>query len=74
VNTDLFMIEGRAYSWRGLCELRRQQLEAIRKARGTQPALFDLREDHRPANERTAAGRYTEPGLLDWLPQAQRAP
>jgi hypothetical protein len=70
MNADVFMLEGRAYSWRGLCELRRQQLEAIRKARGTQPALFELREDHRPANERTADRRYSEPGLLDWIVRA----
>jgi len=66
MNADVFMLEGRAYSWRQLCELRRQQLEAIRKARGTQPALFELREDHRPLTQRTASGRYEEPGLLDW--------
>ena len=60
------MLDGRAYSWRQLCELRRQQLEAQRKARGTQPALFELREDHRPASQRTASGRYAQPGLLDW--------
>lgn len=57
MNTDVFMLEGRAFSWRGLCELRRQQLEAIRKARGTQPALFALLTDHRPATEKTAALR-----------------
>ena len=33
---------------------------------GEQPALFELRTDVRPAGERTAAGRYREPGLLDW--------
>lgn len=66
MSTDVFMLGGRAYSWRQLCELRRQQLEVARKARGTQSALFELREDHRPANQRTASGRYAEPGLLDW--------
>lgn len=68
MNLDLFMLEGRAYSWRQLRELRRQQLEAWRKARGAQPALFELREDHRPESQRTAAGRYAEPLLLDLLP------
>lgn len=63
---DTIMLDGRAYSWRALCELRRQQLEAWRAARGEQPALFELRKDVRPAGERTAAGRYLEPGLLDW--------
>jgi hypothetical protein len=66
MNTDVFMLEGRAYSWRQLCELRRQQLEAIRRARGVQPALFELREDHRPESQRCASGRYAEPLLLDF--------
>jgi hypothetical protein len=70
MNTDVFMIDGRAYSWRTLCELRRQQLEAARKARGTQAALFELREDRRPESQRTTSGRYAEPGLLDWLTHA----
>jgi hypothetical protein len=70
MSTDVFMLDGRAYSWRQLCELRRQQLEAVRKARGVQPVLFELREDHRPARQRTASDRYAEPGLLDWPDQA----
>jgi hypothetical protein len=68
MNADVFMIDGRAYSWRQLCELRRQQLEARRKAEGAQRALFDLREDHRPPSQRTAARRFSQPGLLDWTP------
>jgi hypothetical protein len=71
MNTDVFIIDGRAYSWRQLCELRRSQLEATRKARGTQATLFALREDHRPSAETTVAGRYREPTLLDWLGQAR---
>lgn len=63
---DTLMLDGRAYSWRALCELRRQQLEAWRISQGTQPALFELRKDVRPAGERTAAGRYLAPGLLEW--------
>ena len=66
MSADRFMLDGRAYSWRKLCELRREQLEARRKAEGFQPVLFELREDCRPAAERTAAGRYSEPNLLDW--------
>jgi hypothetical protein len=68
MNTDVFMLDGRAYSWRHLVELRRQQLEALRKARGTQPALFELREDRRPLTQRTASQRYSEPALLEWRP------
>lgn len=64
---DAVIIEGRAYSWRALLELRRAQREAAKAARGTQLTLFELRNDRRPAAERSAAGRYTEPGLLDRL-------
>lgn len=61
---DTIIIEGRAYSWRTLCEARRAQVQALRRAHAQQPALFDLREDRRPAPERSAAGRYREPTLL----------
>lgn len=64
---DTIVIEGRAYSWRVILKLRRAQLEAWRKARPEQPALFPLREDCRPKAERTAAGRYREPTLLSIL-------
>lgn len=66
MTTDTFILEGRAYSWRKLCELRRAQLAAIRAARGTQSTLFPLQEDCRPKSERTAAQRYAEPSLLAW--------
>ena len=61
---DTIVIDGRAYSWRRIVEIRRQQLEAWRKAQGAQPALFALKEDCRPEPERSAAGRYREPTLL----------
>ena len=64
---DTLMIDGRAYSWRAICELRRRQIEAWKATRPRQPALFDLREDSRPACERKAALRYAEPSLLAWL-------
>lgn len=67
---DTIMIEGCAYSWRAILELRRAQIEAWRAARPPQPALFELREDSRPAAERTAAGRYREPTLLTLLQDA----
>ena len=63
---DTILIDGRAYSWRALCERRRQQLEAWKRARPQQPALFALKEDRRPEPERSAAGRYREPTLLAW--------
>jgi hypothetical protein len=63
--TDTLIVDGRAYSWKRLRELRRVQLEAARKACGSQPALFELREDCRPCSERTASGRFLEPSLFD---------
>jgi len=65
---DRFVIDGHAYSWRRIVELRRQQLAAAEKARSRQLALFELREDHRPIAERRAADRYLEPSLLPLMP------
>jgi hypothetical protein len=64
---DFILVEGRAFNWRQLCELRKQQLETWRAAQGRQLALFELMEDCRPAAERSAAGRYEEPTLMEWL-------
>lgn len=64
---DAILIDGRAYSWRVLVRARREQLEAWKAARPQQPALFALKEDCRPAAERTAAGRYLEPSLLELI-------
>jgi hypothetical protein len=55
-------IDGRRYLWRDLLRLRHEQQQARTKAE--QPALFELREDRRPAAERTVAGRYREPSLF----------
>jgi hypothetical protein len=62
---DTITIEGRAYRWRDILEMRRQQIAAWKAARPEQPALFALKEDCRPATQRTVAGRYHEPSLLD---------
>ncbi len=64
---DTIMIGGRAYSWRALCEQRREELAAWRAAQPCQPALFALKEDHRPAAEKTAASRYREPTFLSLM-------
>jgi hypothetical protein len=64
---DTIIVNGHAFSWQQLCELRRQQLEAWKAERGSQPALFELRDDCRPQAERTAAGRFREPSLLDGI-------
>ena len=67
---DTIVIEGRAYSWRAIFELRRAQLEAWKASRPQQPALFELKQDRRPEAERSAAGRFQEPTLLAYLRDA----
>jgi hypothetical protein len=69
---DTIVIDGRAYSWRRLCELRKAQIEAWQAAQARQPALFALREDCRPQCERTASGRFEQPTLLQWLKDHRR--
>lgn len=64
---DTIVIAGRAYRWRDILEMRRQQIAAWKAARPDQPALFPLVEDCRPKVERTAAGRYSEPTLFNCL-------
>ena len=65
--SDIIMIDGRAYSWQQLRALRREQRAAADAAQGKQMVLFELKEDCRPAAERTASGRYEQPGLLHWI-------
>jgi hypothetical protein len=55
-------IDGKRYLWRDLLRLRREQKKDHALARQT--ALFELKEDRRPAAERTAARRYEEPSLF----------
>jgi hypothetical protein len=67
MSRDALIVDGHAFSWKRLCELRRAQLEAERQARTTQPFLFEVKDDHRPISQRTGAGRYlapTLPGLI----------
>jgi hypothetical protein len=65
--SDTLVVDGHAFSWKRLCELRRAQLEAARRAEAEQLALFEARQDCRPVTERSAELRYLEPGLLDLL-------
>jgi hypothetical protein len=58
-------IDGRRFAWKDLVRRRQEQLQAAR--RQTQLALFELREDSRPVYERTALGRYSEPGLFSLM-------
>ena len=60
--TRFIEIDGRRYLWRDVLRLRREQRKALAQAQ--QPALFQLKEDRRPVNDRTAAGRYREPSLF----------
>jgi hypothetical protein len=58
-------IEGKRFLWRDLVKLRQEQRRAAAEAR--QLALFELREDCRPASERSATRRYLEPSLFSHL-------
>jgi hypothetical protein len=60
-------IDGRRYLWRDLVALRRTQATP----RTTQPALFPLRDDSRPAGERSAAERYQAPSLFTRLARTE---
>ncbi len=55
------VIDGKRYLWRDILKLRREQKKATRQR---QLILFDLREDSRPASQRTVEGRYSEPTLF----------
>jgi hypothetical protein len=58
-------IDGKRIAWRDVLQRRREQLLAT--AEPSQPALFELKEDHRPASDRTAGGRYLQPSLFTLL-------
>lgn len=57
------ILDGKVWLWADLLRLRREQLAAWRQAQ--QPALFILRHDCRPADERRADGRYLAPSLFE---------
>jgi hypothetical protein len=48
------------------------RLLALRAARPTQLALFELKNDTGPVAERTAAGRYEQPSLLSLIRERTR--
>ena len=62
MNPRFIVIDGRAYLWREMVKMRREQLQV--QARQKQPALFEMKEDCRPPLQRTAAGRYAQPSLF----------
>jgi hypothetical protein len=64
--TPFIVIDGKRYRWKDILELRRAQLAAADAAQASQPPLFDmLHDDRRPPTERTAGGRYLQPGLFE---------
>jgi hypothetical protein len=65
MNPRHILIDGRAYAWRELVKMRREQLQA--QAKRKQLALFEMKEDYRPETHRTASGRYRQPSLLALL-------
>ncbi len=67
---DILIVDGHAFSWHRLVELRRQQLEAWQAEQARRLALFELKDDCRPEADRTAAGRYLEPTLLSLIADA----
>ncbi len=62
-------IDGKRFVWRELVQRRREQIAAAAKVE--QPVLFEMKEDSRPASERTATGRYTEPSLFTLIEQGR---
>ncbi len=61
---DTIIIDGHAFSWQRLCEERRRQIELWRHHQQRQLTLFEVKHDCRPAQDKTAAGRYQEPTLF----------
>jgi hypothetical protein len=56
------LIDNKRYEWKEILRLRREQIEAERRAQ--QPTLFKLRDDRRPPSQQTARGRYEQPTLF----------
>jgi hypothetical protein len=63
MNRRHIVIDGKTYLWSEAVRLRREQL-AARKAQARQPALFELKDDARPRQERKAADRCLQPALF----------
>jgi len=55
------VIDGKRHAWKEILKLRREQRKATRQPQLT---LFELKDDSRPASQRTAEGRYIEPLLF----------
>ena len=57
-------INGQRVAWTEILKLRREQRQ---DTKAKQLTLFELKQDARPATERSAAGRYLEPTLFTLL-------
>ena len=57
-------INGQRVAWAEIVRLRKEQRE---KVKAKQLTLFELRQDARPATERSAVQRYLEPSLFSLL-------
>ncbi len=55
------VIDGKRYAWKDILKLRREQRKL---AKQRQLTLLELRDDSRPASQRTAEGRFSEPMLF----------
>jgi hypothetical protein len=62
MNPRYILLDGKAYVWRELVKMRREQLRAVTKVQ--QLTLFELKEDVRSESHRTATGRYLQPSLF----------
>jgi hypothetical protein len=63
--TEIRRHRRQAFSLARAVRRRREQVAAAAKV--VQPVLFEMEEDSRPASERTAAGRYSEPSLFTFM-------
>jgi hypothetical protein len=64
---DIIIVDGHGFNWQRICEVRKRQLEAWRASQAQQLTLFAMHEDSRPESERTSAGRYESPTLLELM-------
>ena len=55
------VISGVRYEWKEIRRLRREQVSATRKQ---QLVLFEMKDDCRPASQKSADGRFSEPPLF----------
>lgn len=62
-NPRFIEIDGKRYLWRELVARGKAQMKALPPT--SQPFLFDVRDDCRPATQRSAAGRYQQPTLFE---------